>query len=222
MDHTDRGMTVYVKDGKEISPHAWIAYFDPMLAGTLSCQPMNMTADQMDLAAVTTTVEQPMPDEFYGPVQKDPDNPGHWIQTPHSPQEMQVRLHDYSAQIRSNMENGGMMLADGLHATPSTRDVRAMYTTGSHNSNKKELNLTTKIYAIVDGMPSSVPTFVKMSKKELDQIDIDLTEFADQCIVIEANTSDQIRAGTITTKEEIAAAYESLRQRSPRMAPRAI
>jgi hypothetical protein len=69
-----------------------------------------------------------------------------------------------------------------------------------------------------------VPTFVKMSKKELDQVDIDLTEFADQCIVVEANTSDQIRAGTITTKEEIEAAYANanIRQLSPKMPPRAI
>jgi hypothetical protein len=214
-------MTVYVKDGKEISPQEWIEYVDPLVASTLSCQPMFMTAYQMALAAVTTTVEQPMPDEFYGPVQKDPNNPGGWIQTPHSPEEMQARLHDYSASIRSSIEIGGMVMANGL-ATPTTRDVRAMYTTGSHNSNKKELLLTAKLYPIVDGMPSSVPIFVKMSKKELDQMDMDLTEFADQCIVVEASTSDQIRAGTITTKEEIAAAYESLRQRSPRMAPRAI
>jgi hypothetical protein len=211
---------VYVKDGREIAADAWVEFIDPQ-AGVLSCQPMNMTQMQMALAVVTVAPLQPMPDEFYGNVQKDPNNPGGWIFTPHSPEEMQLRLHDYSATIRSNIENGGMVLADGLHATATTRDVRSMYTTGSHNSGKKQLDLTSKIYAMVDGFPSSKPTFVRMSKKELDQIDLDLTEFADQCIVVEASTSDKITAGTITTKEEIAAAYESLRKRSPKIAPRA-
>jgi hypothetical protein len=212
---------VYVKDGKEIAGDAWIEYDDPA-AGTLSCQPMNMTPSQMTAAGVTVVPQQPMPDEFYGPVEKDPDNPGGWIQTPYPPEEMQVRLHDYSAGIRSGIENGGMVMTGGDYVTPSTRDIRAMYTTGSHNAGKNDKSLTVKVYAIVDGIPSDTPTFMKMSKKNLDQMETDLTEFADQCFAVEASTGSEITAGTITTKDEIDAAYAPMKRRSPKRAPSGI
>jgi hypothetical protein len=213
---------VYVKDGKEIPGDAWVEFIDPE-HGTLTGQPVNMTPSQMTLAGVTTAELQPIPDEFYGPVQKDPDNPGQWIQTPYPPEEMQIRLHDYSAMIRSKIENGGMMLSDSSHATPSTRDVRAMYTTGSHNAGKKnEMNMTAKLYPIVDGMPSSVPVFKKLSKKEIDQMDTDLMQFTESCFNIEANTSVAITAGATTTKEQIEAAYAPVMQHPLKMPPRAI
>jgi hypothetical protein len=115
-----------------------------------------------------------------------------------------------------------MVLSDGIYATATTRDVRSMYTTGSHNAAKKELTMTAKLYPIVDGLPSGTPKFIKMSKKELDQMDIDLLEFANSCFATEANVSNSIVAGTITTKEEIQAAYENVRQKSSKMAPRGI
>jgi hypothetical protein len=209
---------VYVKDGKEISGDVWIEYEDPA-AGIVACQPMNMTPSQMTMAGVTIAPVQPMPDEFYGPVMSDPDNPGGWIQTPYSPEEMQVRLHEYSATTRSGIENGGMVMSGDDYVTPSTRDVRAMYTTGSHNAGKKDKNLTVKVYAIVDGIPSDTPTFMKMSKQNLDQMETDLTDFTDQCFAVEASTGNEIMTGHITTKEEIDAAYAPLKQRSPKRAP---
>jgi hypothetical protein len=181
-----------------------------------------MSSHQMGLADVTTAPLQPMPDDFYGMVQKDPDNPGGWIQTPYPPDEMQLRLLDYSAQVRSGIENGGMMLPDGTHATPSTHDVRSMYTTGSHNAAKKDITFTAKIYAVVDGIPSSMPTYVKMKKKEIDQMDTDLTDFTERCFNIEADTSEAITAGATTTKEQIHAAYAPVMQHPLKMPPRAI
>lgn len=210
---------VYVKDGKEIPGDSWVPFEHPD-AGSVTCQPVNMTANQMTLAGVTTAPLQPVPDEFYGPVVKDPENPGGWIQSPYPPEEMQLRLHDYSAQIRAGVEMGGMLVLNGAYATASTRDVRAMYTTGSHNASKKDITLTSKVYAVVDGIPANTPTFVKMSKKELDQTDTDLMEFADNCFATEADVSNLIVDGTITTKEEIEATYAPLKQRQPKLVPR--
>jgi hypothetical protein len=214
---------VYVKDGKEIPSDAWIEYNDPS-AGILSCQPMNMTPDQMLLAEVTIASLQPMPDEFYGPVQKDPDNPGHWIQTPYPPDEMQVRLHDHSTSIRMGIENGGMVLAGGSQVTPSTRDVRAMYNTGSVNAAADPtLRLTVKLYQLVDGVLSRTPAFIQMGKTQLDRINRDLTNFAESCFATEANVANLIVAGTITTKEEIEGAYTNVKKLSPTTAlPRLI
>src|SRR5215831_17454923 len=121
--------TIYVHKGKEVSADAWIGYADAV-GNEVQTQPMHMSPQQMTLAGVTTVEQDPMPDEFYGPVVADPNNPGKWIQTPYSEEEMKPRLADYSAQQRLMHETSGQIIEGGGYAMPTSREVRAMVTTG--------------------------------------------------------------------------------------------
>ena len=206
---------VYVKGGKEIPGDVYVTY------GQIATQPMYMTPDQMTAARVTTAPLQPMPDPFYGPVEKDPANPGGWVQTLYAPDELKLRLRDFSTGMRWPIETGGLLLSGGAFATSSARDTRAAYNTGSVNmaADATLTALTVKLYPVAGGAMSSVASFTNMDKATVDQTNKLLTRLANACLSTESAIAVDIDGGTITTKEQIVPRYNSLKRNNPDKVP---
>src|SRR6185436_19172103 len=116
---------MFVLNGQPISPdiefeHNGIAY------------PSNWirlaTPAERSAIGITEVVEQPRPDEFYAVVTPDPANPGHWLSTPYTADQMKVRLKDYSRSKRDQKASAGISHTIGadtflIPTDPATRDV---------------------------------------------------------------------------------------------------
>lgn len=183
---------VYVKDGKEIQGDSWVVYVLSVGGHEVQTQPMNMTTEQMSDAGVTVVQQDPIPDTFYGPVTKDPDNPGKWIQTLYTPEELKPKLKDHSATARYNKEVGGTIIDSYQHATDritqSQFDAARM-----HAQNNAGFSFSWK----------SPTGFVQLGTSQLEHISNEIVSHVEKCFTLERDCHVEIDAGRITTKEQI-------------------
>ena len=208
--------TIYVQNGVEIPGDSWVKWTTG--AGqAVETQPINMTTTQMARAGVSTVQEDPMPDPFYGPVAKDPANPGKWIQTPYTTAEMKPRLEDYSAQIRVNYETGSIVIqptTGSLYGAPTTRDVRSMVTNGLTYLNAGATTVTVKLMRVQTTNPPVYGStlFVPGDLARVTEVSNAMNKWTDLCVAQEQTLFNAIEAGTTTTKDAIDSAYLTLQQ----------
>lgn len=207
---------VYVKDGKEIPGDSWVTWVSGAGA-ELQTQPINMTTVQMGRAGVTTVQEDPMPDPFYGPVIKDPNNPGKWIQTPYTPDEMKLRLETYSANVRGGYEVGSIIVhppTGSDYGASTSRDDRSIYNnTFNWLQGGGASTATAKVMRVKTLSPPAYGSvlFVQADITKMAEINNAVSKWSDLCFATEHDLFNQIEAGTLTTKDAIDAAYLSMR-----------
>ena len=211
--------TIYVKGGQEIPGDSWVAWTNAS-GQDVTTQPINMTPAQMTRASVTTVQEAPKPDEFYGPVVKDPNNPGQWIQTPYTAAEMKPRLEDYSSGRRLFYETGGVI----FHSVISSADIAASTTRDDRSVLESAYTFlqvaapgttaTIKLMRVQTVTPPVYGSvlFVKADLARVTETKSATNKWSDLCFTQEHTLFDQIEAGTITTKEPIDAAYLTMQQ----------
>jgi hypothetical protein len=216
--------TIYVQNGAEIPGDSWVKWTTG--AGqAVETQPMNMTPAQMTTAGVTTVVEDPMPDPFYGPVAKDPANPGKWTQTLYTPTELMPKLTDYSASIRVNYETGSIIVhppTGSDYGAPTTRDVRSMVTSGLGWINAGTVtSATVKVMRVKTTSPPTYgdELFIRANAAAMTVLSNAMNKWTDLCVAQESTLASQINAGTITTKDQIDSAYLTMQQSNFPVAP---
>jgi len=168
------------------------------------------TADELTALGITWVDQQPMPDTFYARVVEDPDNPGQWLTYPYTPEEMQPRLARYSREARDGKLLSGIEQTIGTHTFLIPTDVQ------TRNS-----FFTFRVIQERPGAPTTTP--VEMTDKTTrETVALALTEA--QLLSIEMKMETRVRDcgstqivlqqgiqdGTVTTKEQIDAAYEAV------------
>jgi hypothetical protein len=217
---------VYVQAGKEIPGDSWVGYVTAS-GHEVTTQPVNMTPQQMTLSGVTTVQQAPRPDEFYGPVAPDPNNPGQWIQTLYPPVELKPKLEQYSADRRHGYETGGVMIhppTGGDYAASTTRDDRAVVDSAgaflAQPANAGAL-ATIKLMRIKTVNPPVYGNvlFVKGDVAKVREVLSAINKWSELCFAQENTLFTSIEAGSTTTKEQIDAAYLAMRTSAFPVAP---
>ena len=179
---------------------------------------------------VHTVLQDPPPanlDPFYGPVILDPANPGHWIQQPYTPAEMKPRLEDYSSVTRLFYETSGVMIhpaaGTGDYAASTTRDDRLVVESAFTflKDAPPGTMATLKLMRIKTVSPPAYGSvlFAKSNLARVTEVKTAVDKWSDLCFTQEHTLFDQIEAGTITTKDQIDAAYLATQQGAFPIAP---
>ena len=208
---------VYVKGGVEIPGDSWVLWTNAA-GDQLTTQPINMTTVQMSRAGVTVVQQDPMPDPFYGPVVKDPNNPGKWVQTLYTPAELKPMLEGYSASVRSMYETGSIIVQsiDGDYGAPTTRGDRTIFHNAfTHLKDGSGVNgtVTVKLMRVktVDPPAYGNVLYVQANLAKATEVLNATNTWSNICFTTEHNLFGQIEAGTVTTKEQIDATYLTMR-----------
>jgi hypothetical protein len=192
---------MFILDGKQISsaapftvgdvnyPQNWIALASP--------------ADRLAIG-ITEVAEAPMPDTFYALVRPDPDHPGQWLTTPYTANEMKPRLESYSRQKCSDRMNAGIVQTIG----PDTFTIRTDETTRNAFFNLRLIQER-------PGAPIHTPydfgsKVVALTEGILLDIEQKMEDRAHDCLVTQLNLQAQIAAGSVTLKDQIDAAYNTV------------
>lgn len=209
---------IYVKGGVEIPGDSWVLWTNAA-GDQLTTQPINMTTVQMSRAGVTVVQQDPMPDPFYGPVVKDPNNPGKWVQTLYTPAELKPRLEDYSSGVRYVYEVGSIIIhppTGGDYASLTTRDSRTiLHNAFTYLKDGSDVGgtVTIKLMRVKTTNPPAYGNalFVPSDLAKVTDVLNAVNKWSDLCFATEKDIFDQIEAATIITKEPIDAAYLNMR-----------
>jgi hypothetical protein len=150
--------------------------------------------------AITEVIEQPMPDTRYGYASEDPANPGAWIFTPFSADQLKARLVSYAALARYAKEIGGTTIGGMQVATD--RDSQAMVN-GAFAAAKDDATFTTT-WKAADG------TWVPLDNATILAVGRGVKAHVNSCFATEASVSGQIASGAITTYDAVDAAFAAL------------
>ena len=192
---------MFILNGQPISPD------NPFTAGGVN-YPQNWirfaTPAERAAVGITEVVEQPKPDEFYNMVSADPAQPGYWIVTPYTPEQMKPRLEAYSRQKRIDRTNAGVTHTIGAEVVtiPTDQATRDVFFS----------------YRIIQERPAAPITtpydfgtkVVALSEGALLDIEQRMEDRVHDCLVTQLNLQASITAGTTTMKEQIDAAYAAV------------
>jgi hypothetical protein len=184
--------TPFAHDGVNY-PSNWIALSSP---------------EEKEAIGLTEVDEEPKPDEFYNLVLADPDNPGQWVVTPFTPEEMKPRLAQYSRMQRDYRELAGIehMVAGKVRLIPTDPATRSTFFD----------------FRVVISRPGPVPPtvydfrgmdggeVVTVPEAQVLAIEQKMEDRISGCAQTQLDLQVQINAGTVTTKEEIDAAYAAV------------
>jgi hypothetical protein len=192
---------MFLLNGRPISPDA------PFTVNDIN-YPANWIriASAADRAAVGIVEidEAPRPDGFYEMVNPDPDNPGQWLITPYTANEMKPRLESYSRQKCFDRMNAGIVQTIG----PDTFTIRTDETTRNAFFNLRLIqerpgapihtpyDFGTKVVALTEGI--------------LLDIEQKMEDRAHDCLVTQLNLQARIATGSVTLKDQIDAAYAAV------------
>lgn len=194
-----------ILDGQPISPDAPFTH-----EGTN--YPANWirlaTPEEKEAIGLTEIVEEPKPDEFYNLVLADPVNHGQWIVTPYPPEQMKSRLAQYSRQQRGYREMAG------IEHTVAGK-VRLIPTDPATRSTFFDMRV---VIARPGPTPPTVYDFrgmdggevVTVPEAQVLLIEQKMEDRVSGCAQAQLELQVQINAGTVTTKEEIDAAYAAV------------
>ena len=151
------------------------------------------TPEEKQAIGLVEIVEQPRPDDRYGYVQEDPENPGQWIFTPFASDVLKQRLSDYIAQKRYAKEVGGVTVNDSKVATDreSQSKIAGAYIYVQANPNE------------IINWKQPDGTFVSLDATTVESLANAVGAFVQQCFTLEMSTNSQVNDGTITTFEAI-------------------
>lgn len=172
--------------------------------GAVNYIPGRLMASERAALGITEVVEQPMPDTRYNIVTEDPANPGGWIATPLSADQLKARLIAHAADARYGIETSGIKVTIGTElnvplSTARGDDRAALHVTYSAIINA--LRLDTDTFKFADGV-ARVATNADM--KTAIQTALGHVQGA---FNKEANVVSQINSGAITTYDAIDAAF---------------
>jgi hypothetical protein len=164
---------------------------------------MSSAADKAAIG-MTEIIQQPRPDDFHQAVSADPNNPGAWIVTPYTAEEMKPRLEDYSRQQRIIRENAGVTHTIGADTFEIPTDAAT-----------REQFFNYRIIQERPAPPINTPydfgtKVVALSEGTLLDIEQKMEDRVRGCLVTQLNLQASITAGTTTTKEQIDAAYAAV------------